>query len=254
MNSVNPVILISSLIIGALLLFSLVKKEKPEGLKLFLFLGIVVPIVFTTIYLAAATVIKNQSSITKGPVHWHADYEIFVCGENQKTSQNVKGVTKARAHEEQSGELIDLKDPKGISNRIGTSDFHEHGDNRIHVEGVVTNLEDVSLQKFFEVVGGHMTTSLLRMPTNKGELIVQNGMTCPSGQNGILQVFVYKTKNNVVTQEKLTDFPNYVISPHSTVPPGDCLIIEFEPEKDKTEKICKFYEIAIEKGELKYAQ
>src|SRR3989338_787679 len=96
----------TSLIVGALLLFSLVKREKSEAVKLFLFWGMVIPIIFTTVFLAAATVIKNQTSITKGPVHWHADYEIYICGQAVKdqTSYNYRFIPEAEAHEGEEDE------------------------------------------------------------------------------------------------------------------------------------------------------
>src|SRR3989338_7280715 len=109
----------TSLIVGALLLFSLVKREKSEAVKLFIFWGMVIPVIFTTVFLAAATVIKNQTSVTKGPVHWHADYQIFICGVDQTPPTG-------KSTEVQPG-AVDLLNPRGISNRIGTPDLHEHG-------------------------------------------------------------------------------------------------------------------------------
>ncbi len=223
-------------------------------------MGIAAAAAIATVFLAADTVIKNQTSVSKGPVHWHADFEIFVCGKNPLEMKTVKGRTQYLAHgeEEESHEedthleKVDLMDPTGFANRVGTSDFHEHGDNRIHLEGVVTRPDDFTLAKFFEAIGGQLTPTLLRAPTKEGELVAQTGMDCPDGQEGVLQVFLYKTQGNIVTQEKLSDFTNYVISPYSTVPPGDCLIFEFGPTKDKTDKICDFVKIALDKGELKY--
>src|SRR3989338_3276585 len=89
-------------IIAVLLIIALLKKDQSEYLKLFLFCGMVVPTVLTTAYLAAATVAENKSSATGGPVHWHADFQIYSCG------QPVK-----------------LKKPTGLSNRIGTPLMHE---------------------------------------------------------------------------------------------------------------------------------
>ncbi len=263
MNSVNLVLLVNGGIILALLIFSLAKREKSEGLKLFLFSGIVAAAAVTTIFLAADTIVKNQLSASKGPVHWHADFEIFVCGENPGETQKVQGQTRYLAHEEEEDihpeeqnkahlEKINLVDPTGLANRVGASDFHEHGDNRIHLEGVVTRPEDFTLAKFFEAIGGQLTPTLLRAPTKEGELIAQNGMTCPDGQKGTLQVFLYKTEGENIIQEKLSNFTDYVISPYGTVPPGDCLIFEFGPLKDKTENICNFYQIAIDNKEYRY--
>lgn len=282
MNSAE-VLSAGSILIGVLLAVALLKKEPNEATKQFLFWGMVIPIIFVTLFLAVETVLKNEQSVTGGPVHWHADYDIYVCGQEKLgqtsrapyqfiphlsenpvafspfrrvlTLQRDAGfIPRAFAHEgEEEEQKLDVKDPTGFTNRIGPSDFHEHGDNRIHVEGVVEHLEDVSLGKFFEAIGGELTPTSMRLPTNHGEVIVKNGMECPGGQPGTWQVFVYKTREgDIVTQEKLANFVDYVLSPYSTIPPGDCIILEFDSEtKNRTEKICPFYQIAIEKGELK---
>lgn len=232
MSPVTQVVLINSLIIFALLIIALVKKEQSEGLKLFLFTGIAAATAIATFYLSIDTVVRNQNSQTSGPVHWHADFEIFACGQK-----------------------VDLLDPTGISNRIGKPDLHEHGDDRIHVEGTIAELQDVSLGKFFEVIGGQLTNTLLRAPTNQGELILQNGSVCPDGKPATLQVFVYQTKNKTITQKKLTDLPSYVMSPESQIPPGDCVIFEFASDiKEKTSEMCNFYHIGINKGEYHYSK
>src|SRR3989344_609015 len=220
-------------IIAVLLIIALLKKDQSEYLKLFLFCGMVVPTVLTTAYLAASTVEKNKSPATGGPVHWHADFQIYSCG------QPVK-----------------LKKPTGLSNRIGTPLMHEHGDNRIHVEGTVQDLTRVSLGNFFESIGGKLTNTLLVVPTDNGDFIMQNKMNCPQGGQPALQIFAYKAdeQTKTITQEKLSDLPGYILSPSSKIPPGDCLIIEFEPLKDKTEHICGFTKIAINNGEYTYVK
>ena len=234
MNSVSDILLFFGLIIGALLAFSLIKKEPSEYLKLLLFCGLLVAIILPTAYLAAVTVAENQASVTGGPVHWHADFEIYACGEP-----------------------VDLKNPQGISNRIGEVVLHEHGDNRIHVEGVVRDFADVNLARFFEAIGGEMRPTYIRFPTDTGDITIQNGFTChgspgDAGQ-GHWQAFRYKTEGNRITQEKLENFADYVLAPYSQIPPGDCLILEFSQEiKSKTEKMCNFYKVAIQNGDLIY--
>jgi len=147
-------------------------------------------------------------------------------------------------------------DPTGLSNRVGTPVFHEHGDNRLHVEGVVVKKEDVSLGKFFEVVGGSLTPSGFSVPTNSGTANAANGELC-NGRPAKVQVFAYRVVENPFQrtgmkheQTKLTEFEGYVPSPYSAVPPGDCIIIEFDAEKPSTDKICETYRIAIERGDL----
>ena len=224
-------LLIASVIVLILVLFSIFYKEKTK-IKMFLFFGIITPVILATIYLAASTIYLNLISETQGPVHWHADYEIWNCNEK-----------------------IELIKPEGLSNRIGSPLFHDHGDNRIHVEGVVTNANDINLHNFFETVGGYMSKDTLKIPTDKEFIEIKNKDLC-NGKGGKLQVFLYKVKNPediknwVFEQLKLENFENYILAPHSNVPPGDCIIIEFDEEKEKTELLCDTYESAVRRAEL----
>ena len=226
-------ILISSTISGALVLFSILYKNKSEELKLFLFLGISIPIIIATAQIVSSTVSLNMNSEAGGPVHWHADFEIWKCDKN-----------------------LDLIEPNGFSNRVGTSVLHEHGDNRMHVEGVVTQKSEISLHRFFDAVGGELTEAMLAVPTNDGMVTADNGEQCPDGVQGNIQVFLYKVtntedaKNWKFVQRKLENYEDYVISPHSNVPPGDCLIIEFGGEVNRTKYMCESYELSIKRGEL----
>jgi len=224
-------VLIAAIISGILVLIAIYNKEK-DNTKMFLFLGIVIPIILSTIYLTGSTIYLNLISDTKGPVHWHADYEVWVCGNK-----------------------IDLIKPKGLSNRIGSTIFHDHGDNRIHVEGVIVEEKDVDLHNFFEIIGGSLTESSLYLPTNNGYEEINNGDLC-NGNPGKLQAFLYKIKNPedaknwIFEQKKLDNFEDYILSPYSQIPPGDCIIIEFDIEKDTTKNICETYKLAIERGDL----
>lgn len=211
--------------------YSVYSDKKPHFTnkkKVIAFLGIVVPVILATIYLVGSTIYLNTISHTSGPVHWHADFEIYACGSR-----------------------VDIIDPIGISNRVGTSVFHEHGDDRIHVEGVVIDPKDVDLHNFFEVIGGELTRTSMTVPVGYDLLTFRNGDAC-NGYAGTLQAFLYRTDHGRVIQEKLADFENYILSPHPLVPPGDCIIIEFEEEKPETNRICETYRIAIEKGAVSY--
>ena len=225
-------IMIASIIVGVLILFAIYNKDKSEKTKIFLFLGIIIPIVLATIYSAGSTIYLNIISETQGPVHWHADFEIWDCGQK-----------------------IDLINPTGFSNRVGNPVFHEHGDDRIHVEGVVVEKKDVDLHSFFEVVGGIINDDYLYFPIDDGYVEISNEDLC-NGQEGKLQMFLYKVvnpddnKNWIFEQQKLENFEDYVLSPYSQIPPGDCIIIEFDAEKESTERICSSYEVVIQRGEL----
>lgn len=218
--------LIATGVLTFLVIISLIFKDKSEILKYFLFGGMVIVILGYTGYLIWSTIAINTASVTGGPVHYHADFEIYNCGQK-----------------------VDLIDPKGWDNKVGTPLLHEHNDNRIHVEGPVLDYKDISLGNFFKVVGGNLKRGSLMIPTNSGVVNMEDGDLC-NGMEGNLQVFVYRTQGKSVSQEKLSDPANYVLSSQPKVPPGDCIIIELDRPKEKTDKICTFYDISIKKGEL----
>lgn len=208
-------------------LFVLIKKPQAGRTKLFFFLAIAFPVIITTLYLTGGTIYKNVISATKGPVHWHADFRIIKCGEE-----------------------LDLIDPRGLFNRVGTSLVHEHGDSRIHIEGTLSRIEDASLHNFIEHVGGVLTNEDMLVPTSGGEVSMQNGELCSDGEKGVLQVFLWETRDKTAHQRKLENFSEYTISPKTLVPPGDCIIFEFGEQKEKTDRICGQYRTAEKRGDI----
>ncbi|MEK7572022.1 MAG: hypothetical protein AAB553_07150 [Patescibacteria group bacterium] len=217
------------LALGLLTIISLKTKKLTALGKKLLFGSIVLVTLLPTLYLIVSTIQLNVISQSGGPVHWHADFEIWQCGQK-----------------------LDLKDPTGFSNKIGTATFHEHNDDRMHVEGVVVESSDVNLERFFTVIDGKLTAETLTLPTTHGEVLMRNGDTCRDGTPGTLQVFVYQTDDdNYYTQQKLSDLGSYLLSPKSTVPSGDCIIVEFGEVKNRTDKLCRSYQAAEEIGKLK---
>jgi len=212
---------VSGLAIGASLVFKAGRTEKK-----IIFILIALPVAIATVYLAVDTVYLNIVSESGGPVHWHADYEVWVCDKK-----------------------LDLIDPTGFENRVGSPVFHEHNDDRIHVEGVLVRVRDANLESYFEIIGGKLSDSELSYPANSGTVSANNGDLC-NDKPGKLQAFVYKTSGNRYHQQKIADFPHYVLSPYSQVPPGDCIIIEFGEEKNQSDKMCETYKVAINKGDL----
>jgi hypothetical protein len=223
---------IFSILLITLLSAIVIAKKTAHRYKKTIFNIIVLLAIIPTIFLLGSTIYTNAISITKGPVHWHADFEIWNCGEK-----------------------LDLIEPRGLLNRIGTSLLHEHGDNRIHVEGVLSKESDIDLHSFFSVTGGSMTKDRFLVPTNQGIREMKNGDLC-NGKDGKLQVFVYKVTNPGVkrawkhNQNKIEDFEDYILSAETHVPPGDCIIIEFDQEKSTTDRICSSYALAIKKNQL----
>ncbi len=224
------VVVVAAIIILGFVVLTLLLKHFGETVKKILFAGIVIPALLATVYMVGSTLYLNFTSSSGGPVHWHADIEVWDCG-NQ----------------------LDFTDPQGFSNKVGTATFHEHNDGRMHVEGVVTKKEEAALGNFFGFIGGRLTSDEMRVPTNDGLIVRHNGDQCSDGHEGVLQVFVYQTADNIFSQMKLANPASYILSPEPTVPPGDCIIVEFDAEKEKTDKLCNFYKLKIETGDLQPA-
>lgn len=219
------VVVIASILTILFILIASFKKSHSH----YLFAGIVLTVISASVFLIGSTIYLNVVSSSKGPVHWHADTQIWACGQE-----------------------LDLEDPKGrLSNKIGTATLHEHNDKRIHLEGVVVSPEDASLGKSFSVIGGDINSQSLVVPTTEGKKSFLNGQKC-ADKTAEVQVFAYRALDNgLYTQKKLANPNDYKISPYSNVPPGDCIIVEFDSPRDRTDRMCKSWEVAIQIGRLK---
>lgn len=219
--------------------------ESRRSFKAPLFTLIVCVVMITTLILGGATVALNANSPTGGPVRWAADFQVWACG-NQ----------------------LDLRDPRGLlTDRIGSPVLFEQNDGRIHFSGTPTNLPtDVTLGTFLQTVGGDITDSSLIFPTNDKTAFIGtprapeqvepylqtnsegtfvrflSGQSC-GNQASQVQVFVYQfdEATNTYRQTKITNPANYEISHKTTVPAGDCIIMEFAPAMDHTDHLCQSY-------------
>ena len=245
-------VLFSILILAVLLLLStiVVKSKKLEKYKKPIFILIVMAIAVPSFLMTGSTIYLNTISDSRGPVHWHTDFEFWACGQE-----------------------IELRDPYAfLSNKVGTSTFHEHDDKRIHLEGVVIDKqEDSSLDKFMRVTGGSIDEKTLVIPTEpnpfeddidgdvvtgdqelvkkfltkdadeRTTLTLENGKGCSDQGYAEIQAFLYtfNKQDDTYTQTKLSDPASYTMRDESTVPPGDCLIVEFDMVKSSTDKLCQ---------------
>ncbi len=245
------------LVVSAVLAIMASKKKKTFKLvKLPLFLIMATALIGTTLVLFVSTVYLNMKAESKGPVHWHTDIEFWACGTE-----------------------LELRDPTGwLSNKIGTATYHEHNDKRMHLEGVVVKKSvDASFEKFMRVTGGYVNATSIGIPLNDdpekwtayedhqdgdvqrtdtfrqlerfivdgedGKVIeLKNGQACTGGA-AVLQGFLYRYNkdDDTYSQVKLADPARYVMRDESIVPPGDCLIIEFDVPRDTTDKLCQQY-------------
>ncbi|HIJ97808.1 TPA: hypothetical protein H1009_01840 [archaeon] len=198
---INPIKAVeygAAIIVASIAVSLMLKKKLKDGHKKILFVIIAAAAIISTLYLAGTTIYLNQKSWSGGPVHWHADFEIWACGEQ-----------------------IDIVDPEGFKNLVGESAVHEHGDNRIHIEGVMFEKEDATLGEFFEALGGEFTTETLSAPTNHGMMSWAGGKETCNGNYADWHTFI---NGQFVANEAA---PDYVISPWQTVPPGDTIKFVF---------------------------
>jgi len=209
-----PYIILSGIWLVILTIFSIISGDKIENYKKLVFLMMVIPVVLSSLYLAGDTIYGNVISETGGPVHWHADYEVWVCGEK-----------------------LDFADPGGLKSKIGSSTFHEHNDDRVHFEGTPKKISDINLKNYFSIIGGELNQGHIIYPTNDKIIEYKDNDACPGESLGTLKVYI--------NGELEEDFEDYVIYPDSSVPPGDCVIIVFdETSSDLTEKVCTSWQVA----------
>lgn len=265
-------VIAASLILLVLLGIGSLVRERIPKLNTPIFILICLNVLVATFVLLGSTVYLNTVSVSKGPVHYHADLEVWACDQE-----------------------LELRNPIGaFSNKIGTSTLHEHDDKRIHLEGVVVDERDASLGKFFYVIGGGISAETLVFPTTSGETFEDpitksdqssfsksernyleetyvatgeegnvaefiDGDACADGQTGDVQTFVYfvgttesgevetriddGVEKTVYYQMKLDNPSDYIITGESIVPNGDCVIVEFGPTKSSTDRLCEQYEV-----------
>ena len=206
-------IVISFILIILVIGICLIKGNKiSEKGKKILFIILSVSVLLSTFYLTGSTVYENIKSETGGPVHWHADYKVIVCQER-----------------------LDLINSKFPRNKVGTPLFHEHNDDRIHIEGSVHQLGDVDLGSYFDVIGGKLENGYLIYSSVNGVIEKRDGDLC-NEESSSLKVYV--------NGKKIDNYMEYVIYPDNLVPPGDCIVFLFdETDDDKTNIICESWEV-----------
>ena len=89
------------------------------------------------------------ATYTDAPVHWHAAFEVELCGQKQDFSSY------------------------GATTHAGSPLLHTHGDGVIHIEGRVIQKQDIALGKFFDGI---------EVPFDRDRIMnKKNGDTCQEG-------------------------------------------------------------------------
>ena len=168
---------IATISLIVLVIVSALVRDRFPKLKAPLFAMIAMVMSVSTLILVGSTIYLNVKADSGGPVHWHADFEFWACGNE-----------------------LELRDPWGtLSNKIGTATLHEHDDRRIHLEGVVVDdTRDASLGKFMHVVGGAITDNALVVPL--GEPTFENDVDGDGASNvnaGLIEPYLDVDANGV---------------------------------------------------------
>jgi len=159
-----------------------------DKVKKVIFFIIVLVTAYVSLTIFYQTIQINVTSWTKGPVHWHADVEIEICGQPYF-----------------------LPTAEGLSNKVGENLVHTHEDMRIHVEGPVMEPADASLGTFFQTQG---------IPFSQTQIAdKKNGDLCPDGRPGKVRMYVNGMESIA--------FEKHIIAPYPDVPPGDFIKITF---------------------------
>ena len=130
-------------------------------------------------------VVDPTATPAAGPVsgdHWHAAYEVNICGEAQPPIQTFPG---------------------GV---------HTHADGFIHIHPFTEEEEGLgaTLSKFFEYAGGELTNETIRMPDSRTTFTT--GGTCPDGSIAFLQIIVNGAPIDDVTPYIPQDADHIIIS------------------------------------------
>ncbi len=103
---------------------------------------------------------------TQGPVHWHVDVILELCGQREDLPRVGIG-----------------------EHHRGLPLLHTHDDNKIHIEGQVFKKEDIALGKFMKAVGAPFSNTTI--------MDKSNGMVCENtGKQGTVKMFVNDVPND----------------------------------------------------------
>ena len=120
-----------------------------------------------------------ETAYTDRQVHWHAAFDIEVCGEHRDLPAQGGGTAHG-------------------SSMSGTTLSHHHFDNVMHIEGRVINPEDIKIGAFADRIGLIFDRDKLMEKTN--------GDTCADGgAPGQVKMFVNGVPND--------EFRNYIPKP-----------------------------------------
>ncbi|MFB6242236.1 MAG: hypothetical protein ABEJ36_05570 [Candidatus Nanosalina sp.] len=198
--------------------------------------GFLIAVLVPSLYTAGAFLHQSQTSWSGGEIHYHADYEVVVETDGKlKTLDLVDPTQFCKEAKHQSSFMCKLSD------RTGTTRYHEHNDNRIHLEGIFEKKEEATLAAYFETFDGELSNTRLAYPTNDGwfnisesrdkslKIVVNRGTGgnrhwCVIGN----EVSRENTCVNPYTGKLATSPSKYIVSPHKKGPSLDDIFIIYD--------------------------
>ena len=148
--------------------------------------------------------------------HWHATYQVYICGERQPNFPIWESAL-------------------GI---------HTHDDGIIHMHPFQPAGEGAGarLVKWFEYGGGKLTQSEMHQPGTRKDEVYKNGHICDDGSEAVLQLFV-DSADDPGGYVKQVDWSRYI--PHD----GDQIRIIFGPDQE-TEEVAEPASTPIPESEV----
>ncbi len=144
----------------------IIKSSVKWGILILVLAGIVL------LFYRAAKISSDFEPYTEGSVHWHADFDVFLCGER-----------------------LDFSSLGGANTHVGSPLLHTHGDHKVHIEGAVSRAEDISIGNFFTAIGHKLSSNSFDDYTNENDrcggdnsvVLLVNGEENPEFENYILK-------------------------------------------------------------------
>ena len=119
---------------------------------------------------------ERTQPFSRGQVHWHADINVFICGEQ-----------------------IPLPKPPA-NQHLGTPLLHTHDDGQIHVEGIIRRAEDITLSRYMDAIGKKFN--------NEELLDKQNGDLC-NGEKATVKLYVDGKESTALGSHIIKDGERY---------------------------------------------
>jgi hypothetical protein len=261
-------VLLASVSLIVLILIASATRNKSPKLKLPLFVLIAFTILSSTSILIGSTIYLNTKSDSGGPVHWHADIEFWSCGAELDLRNptgflsNKIGTATYHEHNDKRIHLEGVVVHKDVDASLGK--FMQVTGGHISSDSAAIPL-DKSQDDWFaskkQIDGDRQRPENFGLATGNGDWIssdekgailnLKNGKYCSGGDvvPAEVQVFAitYDKPTKTYSQRKLDDPAKYVIRDESTIPPGDCIIIEYDVPKTHTDKLCQQYGVRDQK-------